>query len=354
MEWEKKLIYFLKNFLKEFVIPSYLDNYFDPEIIKIFIKAFTHESFDLEENYEKLEFIGDGMLSSAVKLYLFQVYPYYSEIELTRIYQNVTSNKVYLSISRNLGLSEFLRISPCAKDISIGRVEEDIFESFVGALTLSSEMIKRGLSFVTVYNFILKVFNKFKIIEQLEEEISAVQQIFSRFSSLGIKPPEEIIIEEEIDNVKYYDIELRLNENEIKFLMSKGIKNVPTILAHTKDRSKRKAKSEAYKIAFKKLKDINVTTEWAEKEKKLLEFSFQEVKDYKDRLFKKLEGKYDLFYFFVPKKLRTTEGILVMLIGEKNNKKEIIHQKASKNNKDENKLRLEIIKEVINDKKEKC
>ena len=50
--------------------------------------AFTHSSYatlhDLDYNYERLEFLGDSVLSLIVSEYLYKKYPNYEEGQLTK------------------------------------------------------------------------------------------------------------------------------------------------------------------------------------------------------------------------------------------------------------------------------
>ena len=54
--------------------------------------AFTHGSYstihDLDYTYERLEFVGDSVLSLLVSEYLYKKYPHYEEGKLTKIRSN--------------------------------------------------------------------------------------------------------------------------------------------------------------------------------------------------------------------------------------------------------------------------
>ena len=55
---------------------------FKPKSKSLYIKAFTHRSMNLRDkkgnamNYERLEFVGDAMLSSVIAAYLFEQVPH--------------------------------------------------------------------------------------------------------------------------------------------------------------------------------------------------------------------------------------------------------------------------------------
>jgi dsRNA-specific ribonuclease len=344
---EEKLKNFLNKFLSKFIPDkSLIRNFLTEKSLKVFLRAFTSITVDPEENYERLEYIGDKMIASAVSLYLYQNFRNFDEEALTDYFRYLTANNFYLKISRNLRLSEFIRISNCAKKISKTKVEEDIFESFVGALIEVSEDIEKGLSFKIVYSFISYVFSIFPPPEDIEEAFdkkTAVIQIFGRFKSLGIEEPKE----DSVETQEGYLFRLKLSEKEINFLRDKGFPNVPSILASTKNEIKKKAEVEAYKEAYKKLKELGITIKWAEDEKKKLDFSLNVDESLKQAFFEKMQ-EYSEYYFVTPKKLKEKKGTLVMLVAKKDGKKLILHQKSSKNtNKNEEFiLKAKIIEEI--------
>ena len=64
---------------------------FKPKTKSFYIKAFTHRSMNLKDdlgnavNYERLEFVGDAMLSSVIAAYLFEQVPHGDEGYLTNL-----------------------------------------------------------------------------------------------------------------------------------------------------------------------------------------------------------------------------------------------------------------------------
>ncbi|MHC4915584.1 MAG: ribonuclease III [Planctomycetota bacterium] len=72
----------------------------------------THPSYTVEEftDNERLEFLGDSVLSLAVSEHLYRTLPRSAEGELTRIKSSVVSTTTLARISRKLGLSAFMRI----------------------------------------------------------------------------------------------------------------------------------------------------------------------------------------------------------------------------------------------------
>ncbi len=72
----------------------------------------THPSYTVEEftDNERLEFLGDSVLSLSISEHLYRTLPRSAEGELTRIKSSVVSTATLARISRKLGLSAFMRI----------------------------------------------------------------------------------------------------------------------------------------------------------------------------------------------------------------------------------------------------
>ena len=125
---------------------------------KLFELAFTHRSYLNEakeklESNERLEFLGDSILSFIVSDYLFTKYPHYNEGILTNIRSLVVNTKSLAQSAETLNFGEYLKLSK-GEEESKGRQNQsllaDCFESYVGALFLD-----RGVD--AVKHFILDI-----------------------------------------------------------------------------------------------------------------------------------------------------------------------------------------------------
>ena len=128
----------MKNLLKKFDINS--------ENIFLYEKAFTHASYaalhDMDYNYERLEFLGDSVLSIIVSEYLYNKYPEYEEGKLTKLRANYVCQAALIHYSHELGLNEYLRLdedSNLTKN-EVLSITADLFESFLGAIFLDQGM----------------------------------------------------------------------------------------------------------------------------------------------------------------------------------------------------------------------
>lgn len=111
---------------------------------KLLEQAFIHRSF-LNETKEKLssnerlEFLGDSVISFVVSKYLYHKYPNYDEGILTNLRSLLVNTKSLGETARELGLGDYLKLSK-GEEESKGRQNQsllaDCFEAFVGALFL--------------------------------------------------------------------------------------------------------------------------------------------------------------------------------------------------------------------------
>lgn len=116
----------------------------NPELYEI---AFTHGSYGVQQNidysYERLEFLGDSVLSLIVSEYLFKKFPTYDEGHLSKLRANYVCQRALIHYSHELGLDKYLKVSTEDDSIShneILSITADIFESFLGAIFLDQGM----------------------------------------------------------------------------------------------------------------------------------------------------------------------------------------------------------------------
>ena len=78
--------------------------------IELLKKTLTHKSFDSENNYEKLEFLGDRVLGLIISKKLIDIYPDKEEGFLDKTLASlVNKNKCY-EIGNKLNLNNFILI----------------------------------------------------------------------------------------------------------------------------------------------------------------------------------------------------------------------------------------------------
>lgn len=111
---------------------------------KLFESAFIHRSYLNEtkekiDSNERLEFLGDSILSFIISDHLFKTYPQFDEGILTNLRSLVVNTKSLASASESLDFGKYLKLSR-GEEESNGRKNESILantlEAFIGALFL--------------------------------------------------------------------------------------------------------------------------------------------------------------------------------------------------------------------------
>lgn len=113
----------------------------DQELLK---QAFVHRSYLNEEreirtSNERLEFLGDAVLSFLTSKFLYETYPEYPEGTLTNIRSSLVKTTTLAEIAKSLGLGELLFLSH-GEEASGGHTNQsllaDVFEALLGAMML--------------------------------------------------------------------------------------------------------------------------------------------------------------------------------------------------------------------------
>lgn len=111
---------------------------------KLFEQAFIHRSYLNEakekiESNERLEFLGDSIVSIVVSEYLFKEYPHFNEGHLTNVRALLVNTNSLASIAKELSFGLLLKLSR-GEEESKGRENDTLlancFEAFVGGLYL--------------------------------------------------------------------------------------------------------------------------------------------------------------------------------------------------------------------------
>ncbi len=117
--------------------------------IKLLETALTHSSYANEhnmkvtENNERLEFLGDAILSLIVSQYLYKKYPRYPEGELTKLRASVVCEPSLAFVAKKINLGDFILLGK-GEESTGGRDRESILgdtsESLVGAIYMDSDL----------------------------------------------------------------------------------------------------------------------------------------------------------------------------------------------------------------------
>ncbi len=183
----------------------------------LLLNALTHSSYANEARHgvtsnERLEFLGDSVLSIIVSNYLFNQFPNMPEGELTKLRASLVCEKSLCAFSRELELGKFLQLGK-GEDKGGGRERDsilaDAFEAVLAAIYLDGGM---EIARKHVMNFVLWEL-KHTDDEVFKDYKTALQEIIQR------NPEESVsyILTDEFgpDHDKQFTVEVHLNSNII-------------------------------------------------------------------------------------------------------------------------------------------
>jgi ribonuclease-3 len=181
-------------------------------------EALTHSSYANEgkrgggKNNERLEFLGDSVLSLIVAEHLFTHYKHKPEGELTKIRAALVCEQALFRFSQEIGLGEFLRLGK-GEEHTGGRerpsIVSDAFEAVIASIYLDGGL-DEARKFVL--RFIPEQIDLNKISIQNDYK-TALQEIIQKNREEKI---EYLLVEESgPDHSKNFTVEVHLNSNVI-------------------------------------------------------------------------------------------------------------------------------------------
>jgi ribonuclease-3 len=129
---------FSGNHTKEF--KKQLNNVlgFTPGNLVLYRTALSHRSVreGADENNERLEFLGDAVLSSIVAHYLFRKYPYKGEGFLTEMRSKMVNRQQLNEIGIKMGLKKITIYNKYDSSLKISQIFGNTLEALIGAVYL--------------------------------------------------------------------------------------------------------------------------------------------------------------------------------------------------------------------------
>jgi ribonuclease III len=201
-------------------------------------EALTHKSYAMEAGgrvpfNERLEFLGDSILSAAVAHYLFNRYPDVDEGKLSQLKSMLVSRPSLTVWGRDIGLGQFLRLSE-GEHLAGGRDRNSIvgnaMEAVLGAMYLEA-------GFEPTQKFIEKLLSKRKRLVSADFK-SRLQE----WAQKKYKVPPDYRVRRSFgpDHAKTFEVEVLVGGE---------------MLGEGAGKSKKEAEQAAARDAIKKLKD---------------------------------------------------------------------------------------------------
>ncbi len=111
---------------------------FKPDNISLYQTALTHRSIreTPDENNERLEYLGDAILSALVADYLFKRYPYKEEGFLTEMRSKMVNRQQLNEIAVRMGLKKVTLYNKMDGALKVSQIFGNTLEALVGAIYL--------------------------------------------------------------------------------------------------------------------------------------------------------------------------------------------------------------------------
>jgi ribonuclease-3 len=156
---------------------------------------------------ERLEYLGDAVLSSVVADYLFKKFPYKDEGFLTEMRSKIVSRDQLNKLSRKLGLDEFIQSNQDSRNV-FRSMNGDAFEAFIGAMYLD-----RGYNFThrVIVNRIIKV--HFDVEELVNTEANFKSKLIEWSQKEHRNLSFNVVTEVGIGNSRQYLVEVTVDGN---------------------------------------------------------------------------------------------------------------------------------------------
>ena len=208
---------------------------FKPKNISVYETAFTHRSMNKRDengnpiNYERLEFIGDAMLSSIIATHLYNEVPFGNEGYLTKMRSKIVSREHLNELGKDFKLIDHVE-SNISKDNFGDNIHGNLFEALVGAIYLD-----RGYHFCEKFIF-NRVIIPYVDIEKLEGKIISYKSLLIEWCQKEKKTFKYQVYEDTgNDDVRHFSVKLHIDSK----IVTKG-----------RATSKKKAEEIASKRAF--------------------------------------------------------------------------------------------------------
>lgn len=208
---------------------------FKPKEMEFYKKAFTHRSMNIKDsegnaiNYERLEFLGDAMLSSVIASHLYLEVPSGDEGYLTKMRSKIVSREHLNELGKELNLIQLVESKIPAGQFG-DNIHGNLFEALVGAIFLDG-------GYKQCEKFIYKrIVMPYVNIEKLEGKVISYKSLLIEWCQKEKKTFGYNVYEDTgNDDVRHFSVKLSIDKK---------------IVAKARATSKKKAEEKASKRAF--------------------------------------------------------------------------------------------------------
>ena len=195
----------------------------------LLIEALSHPSLSFSEkkkhfNYERLELLGDSVLSTIIIEFLLKIYPNFSEGQISKIKSNLVKTDTLSFIGKKINIDKYILMTK-GEEKNNGRLNkkniENVIEAIIGAIYIDSGIESAKKFIQTHWKDLIKTEKIFE-----NDPKSSLQEWLQQHN---YNLPKYTTIKEEIDkknNISLFTIKLE-------------VKNFPTFI--NKANAKKKA-----------------------------------------------------------------------------------------------------------------
>lgn len=208
---------------------------FKPIDIKFYKKAFTHRSMNLKDSkgnaisYERLEFLGDAMLSAVIASHLYLEVPAGDEGYLTKMRSKVVSREHLNELGKELKLINLVESKIPAGQFG-DNIHGNLFEALVGAIFLD-----KGYKYCEKFIY-KRVITPYVDIETLEGKVISYKSLLIEWCQKEKRTFGYNVYEDTgNDEVRHFSVKLSIDNK---------------VVAKARATSKKKAEEKASKRAF--------------------------------------------------------------------------------------------------------
>jgi ribonuclease-3 len=208
---------------------------FKPKKIKIYNTAFTHRSMNIKDsagnviNYERLEFLGDAMLSAVIASHLFVEVPSGDEGYLTKMRSKIVSREHLNELGKDLNLIKLVESKIPSGQFG-DNIHGNLFEALVGAIFLD-----KGYKYCEKFIY-SRVIIPYVDIEMLEGKVISYKSLLIEWCQKEKKTFGYHVYEDTgNDEVRHFSVKLSIDGK---------------VVAKARATSKKKAEEKASKRAF--------------------------------------------------------------------------------------------------------
>lgn len=207
----------------------------DPALLKTALthRSYLNENKNIKQSNERLEFLGDSVLSILTSEYLYKKFPDYAEGKLTNTRSVLVRGKTLALVAKELNLGESLLMSKGERDSGGARNDAllaDATEAVIGAIFLD-----QGLDIVREF---LQKYLYSKSFEAIDYKSIVQETAQSKFK---VSP-------------KYKVLEAMGPDHDKKFII--GIYFGTELMGKGEGKNKQEAEQAAAKVALEKLNSI--------------------------------------------------------------------------------------------------